>query len=278
MRINIPARRGLSVAVLTAAALVAGSTVAVPTAGGAENSYSLDRTLYDSRIRESSGLARSNDARRVLFTHNDSGDGPRVYAVSKRGRTRAVLTLDGANARDWEDISEGPRRSMWVGDIGDNRRVRSTITVYRFREPKALSSRSVPSTAFHFRYADGRHNAEGLMVHPRSGRLYVVTKATSGAGIYVAPQDLSTSKVNVLRRVASAPELVKAASFSRDGSRFVLSGGTHNYIYRSIGGRPVVVRKPPLRQGESVEITRNGKAMLVGSEGSQSPVYRMPMP
>lgn len=234
--------------------------------------------MYDPRIRESSGLARSNYDRPTLFTHNDSGGDPQVFAVAHNGYTRSSIDLQGAKARDWEDISSGPGRTMWVGDIGDNRRVRDTIQVYRFIEPESLSTDVVSTTRYDFRYPDGSHNAEGLMVHPQTGRLYIVTKASSGAGIYRAPADLSTSKVMTLTRVASAPSLIKGAAFSPDGSTFVLTGGSYNYVYRSIGGKPTTVKKPPLRQGESVTISRDGKAMLVGSEGSDSPVYRMPMP
>ena len=115
-------------------------------------------------------------------------------------------------------------------------------------------------------------------MNPVSGRLYVVTKASAGAGIYRAPSPLSARTVNRLSRVASAPTLIKAASFSPDGSRFVLSSGSSLYAYRSIGGTPVRVPAPPLRQGESVSVSRGGGTMYVGSEGSDSPVYKMLMP
>ncbi|CAA9375448.1 MAG: hypothetical protein AVDCRST_MAG47-1699 [uncultured Nocardioidaceae bacterium] len=262
--------------VLIASTAVAGLSVTAPssTAG----SYTLDRRLEDSRINESSGLARSTYSRDTLFTHNDSGDSARVFAVDPSGDTRAVFTLGGVRSRDAEDIAPGPRNTLWLGDIGDNGRVRDDIRVYRFTEPSTLSSRTVSATTYRFRYSDGRHNAEGLMVHPVSGRLYVVTKASSGAGIYAAPSTLSTSTVNRLTRVAPAPSLIKGASFSPDGSRFVLSGGPYAYVYRSIGGTPVRLEKPPLEQGESVAVTRGGGTMVVGSEGADSPVYKLSMP
>ena len=250
-------------------------TAALPTAAA---SYNLDRTLKDSRITESSGLARSTYARETLFTHNDSGDAARVFAVDTSGQTQAILTLAGVKARDNEDIAAGPNHTLWLGDIGDNRRIRDDIKIYRFLEPSNLTSATVPTTTYRLSYPDGRHNAEGLMVHPVSGRVYVVTKESSGAGIYVAPSTLSSSNVNQLTRVASAPSLIKAASFSPDGSTFVLSGGSQLYVYRSIGGTPVQVQKPPLRQGESIAVSRSGDTMFVGSEGPDSPVYRLPMP
>lgn len=269
-------RRGAPTLFLTSALLVGTAVLSPAPAAAADET--LDRLLIDPRIRESSGLARSNFDRGTLFTHNDSGGEARVFAVAPNGYTQSSIDLQGARFRDWEDISSGPGRSMWVGDIGDNRRARDTIQVYRFTEPESLDTDAVSTTRYDLRYPDGSHNAEGLMVHPSSGRLYIVTKATSGAGIYEAPSNLSTSGVNTLRRVAGAPSLVKGAAFSPDGSTFVLTGGGINYVYRSIGGNPTTVQKPPLRQGESVTISRDGSSMMLGSEGRQSPVYRVPMP
>ncbi|MFN7150218.1 MAG: hypothetical protein ACK4V6_12155, partial [Microthrixaceae bacterium] len=224
---------------------------------------------------ESSGLARSNYKRKVLFTHNDSGDSARIFAVGNNGSTRAVLTIKGANAYDWEDISTGPDRTLWIGDIGDNGRSRQKVDVYRITEPKRLRTRSVRSTRYSFAYPDRARDAEGLMVHPRTGRLFIITKSESGAGIYRAPRKLSKSKLNRLKRVGSAPAKVTAASFSRNGKRFALGTYTSSHIYTSIGSTARVVPMPSRRQGESLEITRSGKSLLAGSEGSNSPVYRI---
>lgn len=263
--------------VLIALSMMFTSGVASSTSAGAA-SETLDRTISDSRITESSGLARSTYARGALFTHNDSGGSAKVYAVDRSGGTKAVLTLGGVKARDWEDISSGPNHTLWVADIGDNARVRSSISVHRFAEPSQLASSTVNATSYSFAYPDGPHNAEGLMVHPVSGRLYIVTKASSGAGIYAAPSTLSTTRTNNLTRVASAPSLIKAATFSPDGRRFILSGGSLLYVYDGFGDSPVTMKKPPLKQGESAEITRGGGSVLVGSEGADSPVYRLAMP
>src|SRR4029453_5639370 len=53
------------------------------------------------RIQESSGLALSRRHPEVLWTHNDSGDRPRLYAVGADGRTLATRALAGVQARDW---------------------------------------------------------------------------------------------------------------------------------------------------------------------------------
>ena len=116
------------------------------------------------------------------------------------------------------------------------------------------------------------------MVHPRTGRLYVVTKSTSGGAIYAAPSKLSRKHSNRLTRVASAPIKISGASFSRDGTRFALANHSTAWVYRSIGGWGAAIDKPYLKAGESISFNRSGKRLFVGSEGRHSPVYRVALP
>ena len=285
--------RGLGLTVLASSALALGlsaPSLAAPSASSAPDSSGATTpvastkqlSLRDSRIKSSSGLARSTYARDVLFTHNDRGDSNRVFAVNNRGRTRAVLRLKGAAHRDWEDISTGPRRSLWVGDIGDDSSRRARVAVYKFTEPRKLpthgGTKKVNSTKFTFSYPDRARDAEALLVHPRTGRVYIVSKSSTDAGIYRAPAHLSTKRVNPLKKIANAPANITAGTFSPDGKSIVLGSYTHAYTYpRSLTKTPSVVKLPQRRKGESLEINRRGSRVLLGTEGTMSPVVGIAM-
>ncbi|WP_067437824.1 glycoside hydrolase family 26 protein [Nocardioides jensenii] len=234
----------------------------------------VNRRILDSRVTESSGLAHSTYRRNTLFTHNDSGDRPRVFAVRGNGTTKAVITLRGAKSYDWEDMSTGPNHTLWVGDTGDNARSRSSIQVYRFREPSALYNRTVKATRFRFVYPDGHHDSEGMMVHPRTGRVFIVSKQDRGA-VYVAPRRLSTTKVNRLRKLRGAPTKVTSATFNPSGRGYAIGTYGSAYTYRTLTSRARKVSVPSRRQGESLEYNRTGGRLLAGSEGSKSPVYQV---
>ena len=98
--------------------MLAALVSAVLLAGGYADGTLLFR-FQDSRITESSGLVAGSRSD-LLFTHNDSGDVARFFAVDRTGRTRATYRLRGVQARDWEDIARGPGGTLWLGDIGDN--------------------------------------------------------------------------------------------------------------------------------------------------------------
>ncbi|XCM84230.1 hypothetical protein ABWK59_31690 [Kitasatospora sp. HUAS MG31] len=255
-------------------AVVAGPVAAAPPAAAAEGPHG-DFTITDPRITESSGLVASRRHPGVYWTHNDSDDGPYVYAVDGQGRTVATVTLRGVKLRDAEAISLGPDGRLYLADIGDN--LDGTwpeVWIYRFTEPDELGDRTVDATRFRVRYEDGPRNAEALMVHPVTGRVYIASKHESTGGLYQGPEALSPTGVNTFRRIADVPWVTDGA-FSPDGSRLILRGYFWAAMYRWANNEPTrigPVDLPFQRQGESVTFTADGRSVLYGTEGARSAV------
>jgi hypothetical protein len=304
----LPTRRCVNVLLAAAAtiAIWASTVVAAPGAPAAQEATELFR-FQDPAIRESSGVAVSSRRDDVIFTHNDSGDRPRFFAIDGEGCTLARYTLAGAEAIDWEDMTRGPERrgkpTLWFGDIGDNAAARAGIAVYRVAEPEVRSpnrdtaatgcsapaERDIAATRFELQYADGPHDAETLLVHPRTGRLFVVTKDLSGApaALYAAPRKLREGAVIQLQRVAAvSPGAVTAGDVSPDGRRLVLRTYTDAFEWRipdrdlegALTSAPTRSALPPTPQGEAIAYTRTGKAVITTSEdpgGTGPPVYRI---
>lgn len=235
--------------------------------------------LQDKRIKESSGLAASRVHPGVYWTHNDSDDGPYVYAVDSAGRTVATVTLRGVDPRDVEAISLGPDGRLYVGDIGDNLGgAWPEVWIYAFAEPADLRDQKVDVVRYRVRYEDGPRDAEALMIHPVTGRAYIASKKQSGGGLYQGPEVLSAKGVNTFRRIADVP-WVTDGSFSPDGGRLVLRSYFSADLYTwQDGGTPKRDRSldvPFQRQGESVTFSADGTAVLYGSEGAGSEVWRL---
>lgn len=258
----------------------------VLTAGGYDGGSTLC-ALQDARITESSGIVASSMDDDVLYTHNDSGDTARFFAIDRHCSTLATIVLLGVQARDWEDISRGPGRTLWLGDIGDNRatRVRG-ILVHRVAEPAptARGTVTVRSTSFRLRYPDEPHDAEALLVDPHTGQLLVVTKAFAGGRVYTAPLPLRAGVPNVLRKVAdvSVPE-VTAGDISPDGTRVVLRNYTAAYewdvrgddVVGALHGAPARIPLPSAPQGEGITYSRDGSRLIVSSEGQGAPLQEL---
>ncbi|MET9291110.1 hypothetical protein [Streptomyces sp. NPDC003077] len=236
-------------------------------------------TIEDPRITESSGLAASRAHPGVYWTHNDSDDGPYVYAVDGRtGRTVATITLGGIGApRDVEAISVGPDGDVYVGDIGDNLGgTWKNVWIYRFREPADLRDQTVRATQYTATYADGPRDAEALMVHPKTGRVYIASKKKTGGALYEGPAHLSPDGGGIVfRKVRDVDLWVTDGAFSPDGTRLVLRGyfGARMYRWSDETARDLGQVDVPLQiQGESVTFTPDGRTLLYGSEGEGSRV------
>jgi hypothetical protein len=272
MRVYLPAA-----AACAALALACGS--ALPAA--ADSRPSVAFRISDPRITESSGLAASRLHPGVYWTHNDSGDGPYVYGIdAATGKTVATITMRGIHPRDVEAISLGPDGDLYVGDIGDN--LGGTwpeVWLYRFPEPRQLGDHTVDVTRYTVRYDAGPRNAEALMVQPKTGRVYIASKNEDGGHLYEGPAELSSSGINVFRSIADVPWVTDGA-FSPDGSRLVLRGYFWSSDYRWTNGRPSKIGAldlPIQPQGESVTFTPDGRALMYGSEGKDSQVWKAPL-
>ncbi|MBA2768938.1 MAG: hypothetical protein H0U35_07390 [Sporichthyaceae bacterium] len=237
--------------------------------------------IQDPALLESSGLAVSALHDGVLWTHADGGSVAEVRAVDRSGATVAVVTLAGVDPYDPEALAPGRAPDgtpqLWLADIGDNLAERADVSVFRFDEPRALTDGTVTATWFRFTFPDGPHDAEALLVHPRTGRVFVATKQVSGAGLYRAPRELVPAGAggNRLERVADVPSFVTDGTFLRDG-RFVLRTYTSLYVYERPGQQVATGPLPAQPQGESIAV--DGKRLLVGSEGVNSAVYAVRLP
>ncbi len=236
--------------------------------------------------KELSGLALSRSRPGVLWALNDSGDIPRVLALSATGRLLADVAVSGAENFDWEDIAAtrgaGSAPALLIGDIGDNLAQRPTVAVYRVPEPRAGAATTAPAQHYELRYADGAHDAEALMVDPSNGALVVVTKSFSGrSGVYVAERP-AAGAVTTLRRRArlnlGAGQAVTAADVSGDGRTIVVRTYDSVYLWRRRSGERVAtaMRRKPCSpraslvlegQGETIALTRGAGAFYTVPEG-----------
>ena len=255
----------------------AGLLVAVPFVLGAAGSGSADRDevfrFADPEIIESSGLVVADG---LVVTVNDSGYSARVFTVDlDSGRTVGTTSWDGA-AEDIEALAPAGAGVVWAGDIGDNYERRETVTVTRV--PYGRFTRSVAGESHQLRYPDGPRDAEALLVHPGTGRLYVVTKDVFGGSVFAAPARLSTDRVNVLRRIGEAPGLVTDGAFLPEGDRLVLRsyGSAGVFAFPSLR-RVATGALPHQQQGEGIAVAADGRLYL-SSEGVRSALLRVDLP
>ncbi len=268
--------------------------------------------LESQSIKESSGIAASQRNTNIFWTHNDSGDGPFIYAFDRRGKHRGVWRVAGARAVDWEDMAIGPgpgrgRSYLYIGDIGDNSKRRDQIAVYRVAEPRitpkdsSSTVRNPHKTAvadvIRLKYPDGKHDAEALLIHPLTGDLYVITKVRGAAArVYKLRAPAPKSRVSTLSYVGEFrfpnPFLgfITGGAISPDGHRVIISDylGACELILPGKRGTAFdeIWKQSPLpiniggfpgvrRQGEAICYRADGLALMATSEGLPCPLIEV---
>jgi hypothetical protein len=84
--------------------------------------------LLPSQLAENSGLFIHND---TLWTHNDSGGQPILYAIDTLGQILHQVVVANASNIDWEAVTTASSFG-YIGDIGNNSGTRQNLLIYRF--------------------------------------------------------------------------------------------------------------------------------------------------
>lgn len=242
----------------------------------------LQANFQSPRVVESSGVAVSQAHPGVLWTHNDSGDGPYLYATDLTGRDLGWLLVPGAEAIDWEDMALGPcpvllltrpastaqrgTACIYLADTGDNGRDRRTVTVYAIPEPRppvgpgdTLRTTGAP-LVLRLRYPDGAHDVEAIYVAPRDTALYLVSKGREGPirlyrvdrASWRRPSQTGSADVVVatavqkldIRPSPEAGRVITGAAIRSDGRVVALRTYSEIFLfYPGVGGRLTPARE-----------------------------------
>lgn len=251
-------------------------------------------------LNELSGLVASRAHPGTLWAHNDAGGSATLYAVGIDGADQGAFFLPGADNVDWEDIAVGPCGAdvdacacLYIGDIGDNDDERGGGVIWRVPEPipgaGGTGQGGVPE-ALRFRYPDGPHDAEALLVDPLTGEVAVVTKE-SPAGVYLFPQAPPVAGAEVVLTRAGTLDLsaldvdeteITGADVSPLGDRVVVRTDADVVLFHRPDGGGLAetlasagspLPGPPEEDAEAVAFTLDGQSLLLAGESEQAALW-----
>jgi len=244
-------------------------------------------------LRELSGLTASRRHPGIFWAHND-GNAPTLYALRADGTIVATVPLRGVTVRDPEDIAVGPcaagseQSCIYLGDIGDNGSRRKSVQVLKVPEPERIEDAPLVPAILPFRYPDGPHDAEALVVDPGTARVFVIAKSLFSLGNVYRIDGLGSReggtavRVRTLKAPREFDSTTTAADAHPSGTRLLLRTYTRAWELRSPDARafedvldaePVAVPEQPQPQGEAIAYTADGRDYLLGGEGAGSPLY-----
>jgi hypothetical protein len=187
------------------------------------------------RLTESSGIAASRRQPGVLWTLNDSGNQPWIFATDTLGRDLGTFRVADAENYDWEAIALGPcgrRECLYIADTGDNGESRDEVRIYRVPEPSLPAGSPVTSSAevLQLRYPDGKRDVEAAFVGG-DGTVFLISKGRDGtARAYRVPPRAWAERRSVVATALGALQvetgglgnLVTDAALSPAGDRLAI--------------------------------------------------------
>jgi len=194
-------------------------------------------------ITESSGLAASRQHSGVFWTHNDSGNGPFIFAITREGKFLAEYPVSGVRNTDWEAIAADDQGHLYISDTGNNELKRDRALVYRVDEPDPATAgpngrgASLKVTqVWRLKYPDKPFDAESLVIY--QGKGYVISKLLTGknAGLYRFDLDAPDEEIT-LEHVCDLPirSPVTDACISDDGQRLAVMTVTGPNLFQIDG-------------------------------------------
>jgi len=178
-------------------------------------------SFSSSEINESSGIVKSRRYPNLFWTHNDSGDTARIFAIREDGKLVAEIAIEGAGNVDWEDIAMGEDGQMYLCDIGNNvARGDSDLAIYLIPEPNPETDKGVAVIrAIKFTYEGASQNAEACFF--ASKKLYILTKHRRSLTELYRLDPLKEEQV--AEKISEYPMgLVTGADVSADGKKLAV--------------------------------------------------------
>jgi hypothetical protein len=257
--------------------LVLAAVCAPNAAVGADSSEKVSE-ITDSRIKESSGLTVSSAHDDLAYTINDAGNAPAVFAIKlSTGDLLGTTRVEGGDIQDTESIAIDGDGTMWLADLGDNKAKRDDVALFAFPEP-GPGDHTVTATRYPISYDTGPVDVEALLVNPTTGAKFLASKNKRSTGtLYALPKKLSETSQNVASDLGKpVPQDVSDGTFTIDGTQALLRTRKEVYLVDptswQIAGTLTV---PSVKQGESIAMEPGGTSFIIGSEGKNSPLYRV---
>lgn len=242
-------------------------------------------------IEESSDLEKSGRFADTYWTLNDSGGGPRIFAIRSSGE---IVKPDGAekykgirvnNATniDWEDMAIDGNGNLYIADCGNNNSLRRNLAVYILPEPdpkQAVQTSALSKIPFSYPeqhdFPPRKKDFDAEALFWRGGHLYLLTKHRSDTRSNLYRFDtVDPHRDNPLTLIDSfaAGGMVTAADASDDGSLLAILTYHHIWLIElpsARGGDNNLLQgrkyRLPIQAGQCEGICFSGDQLLISNE------------
>lgn len=211
--------------------------------------------IEENELKETSGLFYSRLNPNIIWTHNDSGNDPVLFALDRKGILQRQFDVKTKQNFDWEDISGfklGAQSYLLIADTGDNFTIRNRAALLLIKEPiiNGEPNTSVsPDKIIYFRYPGNKAlNVEAVSVSTKLNKIFLITKSKDDSELYSLPlrklvtrqqlEDLPTADFE-----SKLPKVIKATASDMSSDDKWLAILSYGRIQMFDLGRPASLTK-----------------------------------
>lgn len=219
-------------------------------------------------INEASGIADSKRNKGYLWVQEDSGNPAQLILLGHDGNVKKTIQIAGARNIDWEDMVLAGN-DIYLGDIGDNFRINTSGTIYKFPEPAITDDTVNNVETIRFYYPDGSHDAEAFLVDPVSKDIFIITKKEMPSKIYKISYPYKLTDLNKATAVGTLTyNWVVSAALSPDSKTILVKTYAGIMSYQRVGKESLdkALQHTPKKQPYTME--PQGEAVCFAVDGS----------
>ncbi|PCH59784.1 MAG: hypothetical protein COC05_06115 [Gammaproteobacteria bacterium] len=246
----------------------------------------MDRRYID----ESSGLATSAIHDGVLWTLNDSGNGPTIFPITLDGTLFKPLastgvSIEGAENFDWESMASNHKGVLYIADSGQNLGFARTPIIYQVNEPVDLATTdSVPiirKIPYHYEDQSGflmsRNEFDVEAMFYSDETLNLITKGWGNSlskWYRIQESNEFDSKARLVTRINFGKALITGAEVDRSGLRLAVLAKRSIWLFtrEALGGDWFAGKITYLRTrdiGVTEAISFYGNRLYISNEAGQ---------
>lgn len=186
-------------------------------------------------LKEVSGMETAVGSK-YIWMINDSGNKPRLFGVSKKGKIKKEVEIDKKN-KDWEDLTSDEEGNLYIGDFGNNENERKNLRILKIKK-KDLRKKKADVKKIEFEYEDQDdyspkkkelfYDAESFFYYKKHFYIFTksrVAKEYGKTSLYKLPAKEGNHKARLIAEFDNGNKnasWITSADISQDGKKVVL--------------------------------------------------------
>jgi len=188
-----------------------------------------------------------------IWTLEDSGNAPELYALDKTGAVKNTLSITNAKNNDWEDLASDDEGNLYIGDFGNNDNDRQNLAIYKVDASDLKHKSAAISKKISFYYPEqtefppkkSKHVFDAESFFYYRNNFYIFTKNRSSkfngrTTLYQVPDQEGNHSAKLISTFDTCDGFshcaVTSADISPDGKKVVILSSTYIWIFTDFTG------------------------------------------